>query len=107
MLTDADLDRLEKRLEKKFATKDDLKEFTSKDDFKSLHYQIEKSYTILSSRIGLLENKVDVFKNEFNEFKDKVYTHLDGFAGVIRRIDENHEGLSHLYRELRDRVGKL
>lgn len=81
MITDSDI----RKMKQVFVTKEDLKKelrtYATKKDLKSTE-------NFLNYRIDTLERKVDDFKNEFIDFKERVLKTLDWLVGAFKKFDE-------------------
>ena len=81
MITDKDV----KKLEKTFATKNELKE---------TELRLNKRMDRLSKDIDYKLEPLIIFKEEFSEFKSSVFKSLDWLVSAFKKFEEEHLVLS-------------
>lgn len=69
-----------------------------------LSKKLKSTENFLNFRINTLQEDLENFKKQFNDFKDKVLTNLDWLVGAFKKFDEEHTVMSHRNREI---SGKL
>jgi hypothetical protein len=83
MITDDDV----KKLQKKFATKDDLKRFATKDDFAQLDFRMFN----LEIRVSNIEDKMAT-KEDLNNLRSEVLDRMDAVFGELKGLREDFAG---------------
>lgn len=91
MITDADV----KKLEKTFATKNDLKESEGR-----LNKRIDRMTKYVDFEI----EPVTDFKKEFKDFKNKVFDKLDWLIGKYNKFEAEHTVLTEQNNRTNDKI---
>lgn len=81
MITDADV----RKLEKTFATKNDLKES---------EWRLNKRIDRMTKYVDFEIEPVTDFKKEFKDFKNKVFDKLDWLIGKYNKFEDEHAVLT-------------
>lgn len=91
--TKDDLNKLEKRLEKKFVTK---KEFNDRlDGVENRFISIEKRFDNLTSVVLDLKDDQQKIYDEMHQFRDDIFTRLDASAARTELFIQEHIVLGH------------
>lgn len=91
MITDADV----KKLEKTFATKNDLKES---------EWRLNKRIDRMTKYVDFEIEPVTDFKKEFKDFKNKVFDKLDWLIGKYNKFEEEHLVLTEQNERTNDKI---
>jgi hypothetical protein len=95
--TKKDIQELEERMDRKFATKDDLKAFATKDDLNLLRLEVNEKIDIA----------FDQLKNLLSSFADKMYSRIDPILKEIEDHREDRALVSNAINSLDKRVERL
>ncbi|VVA43372.1 conserved hypothetical protein [Candidatus Roizmanbacteria bacterium] len=91
MITDADV----KKLEKTFATKNDLKES---------ELRLNKRIDRMTKYVDFEIEPVTDFKKEFKDFKNKVFDKLDWLIGKYNKFEAEHTVLTEQNNRTNDKL---
>lgn len=65
---------------------------------------LKRDVTLLSFRVDSIEKEIKIFRQEFIDFKDKVYTNLDWLVGAFKKFDEEHSILTGRYSDVNEKL---
>jgi hypothetical protein len=107
--------QLEERLDKKFATKDDLKNFATKDDLKNFATKddlknfatkddLKKSIERVLKYIDFKLEPIEEFRKKFDIFQDHINRTLDWIVKKLEKYDQEYTIMSARYPEITDQL---
>jgi len=73
------------------------------------HKELQEALTPIVNKLITVETKVDkcVTRDEFQEFKTTIYSHIDGFTKLHETLDQEFVFLRHKYDKLDERVTRI